>query len=124
MTKNLFLQDRESILETFRKVNVKSRQLYQQITNDETYNPFKNKHEILQYLLNNIGSGNFSLISLLDEYLMNPDENNFRLVDIADIPVKVFDENLFTYINETTADALSIEIPEEILNSETTVLMK
>ena len=44
--------------------------------------------------------------------------------DIADIPVKVFDENLFTYINETTADALSIEIPEEILNSETTVLMK
>lgn len=44
--------------------------------------------------------------------------------DIADIPVKVFDENLFTYINETTADALSIEIPEEIFNSETTVLMK
>lgn len=86
IVENLFLRDKNTILEVFREVNIKSRQLYQKIRNTEISNPFKNKHEILQYLFNNIGSGNFNLINILDEYLMNPYENNFRLVDIDDIP--------------------------------------
>lgn len=42
---------------------------------------------------------------------------------ISDIPVKVFDTDLYTYINIETAKVLGIEIPEAILNSEKTVLL-
>lgn len=109
IVEDLFLQDKATILDIFEKVNVKSRQLYQKIRNDETYNPFKKKHEILQYLFNNIGSGSFDLISLLDEYLMNPDENNFRLVDIGDIPV--------SGNNELWFEGQHLMIHSDIMNS-------
>ncbi|MEG2597684.1 MAG: ABC transporter substrate-binding protein, partial [Oscillospiraceae bacterium] len=42
----------------------------------------------------------------------------------AEIPVKVFDDNLSTYINTTTAAEIGMTISDEILNSKTTVTMK
>ena len=39
----------------------------------------------------------------------------------SEIPVKVFNEDLSTYINKTTAEAIGIEIPESIANGEKTV---
>lgn len=44
--------------------------------------------------------------------------------DIADIPVKVFDTNLYTYFNKTTASVLGIEIPDALLNDEKTVIFE
>jgi len=35
--------------------------------------------------------------------------------DIMDMPVKVFDDDLFIYVNKNTAEALGVDIPEEIL---------
>lgn len=43
--------------------------------------------------------------------------------DVSNIPVKVFDTDLYTYINVETAKVLGIEIPETILNSEKTILL-
>jgi len=37
---------------------------------------------------------------------------------VSDIPVKVFDTDLFIYVNTDTAEALGVEIPESILNNE------
>jgi putative ABC transport system substrate-binding protein len=37
---------------------------------------------------------------------------------VSDIPVKVFDTDLFIYVNTDTAAALGVEIPESILNNE------
>ena len=42
----------------------------------------------------------------------------------ADIPVKVFEDDLNTYINETTAAAIGVTVPDEILNGENVVLMQ
>ena len=42
----------------------------------------------------------------------------------ADIPVKVFEDDLSTYINETTAAAIGVTVPDEILNGENVVLMQ
>lgn len=42
----------------------------------------------------------------------------------SEIPVKVFNEDLSTYINKTTADEIGIEIPEEILNGEKTIIFE
>ena len=42
----------------------------------------------------------------------------------ADIPVKVFKDDLNTYINETTAKEIGVTIPDEILNGERVVLMQ
>jgi len=42
----------------------------------------------------------------------------------ADLPVKVFKDDLNTYINETTAAEIGVTIPDEILNGERTVLMQ
>lgn len=39
----------------------------------------------------------------------------------VDIPVKVFNEDLSTYINKTTAEAIGITIPDEIANDPKTV---
>lgn len=44
--------------------------------------------------------------------------------DISDIPVKVFDTNLYTYFNKTTADVLGITIPDALLNDEKTVIFE
>ena len=44
--------------------------------------------------------------------------------DISEIPVKVFDTNLYTYFNQTTADALGITIPDALKNSDTTVIFE
>ena len=41
---------------------------------------------------------------------------------ISQIPVKVFDTNLYTYFNQTTADALGITIPEQLKDSNTTII--
>ena len=40
-----------------------------------------------------------------------------------EIPVKVFNTDLFTFINKQTADAIGVVIPEDIASSPTTVLM-
>ena len=37
--------------------------------------------------------------------------------NVKDIPVKVFKDDLFTYVNADTAKALGITIPDEIKNS-------
>ncbi|MGN1134082.1 MAG: ABC transporter substrate binding protein, partial [Oscillospiraceae bacterium] len=42
----------------------------------------------------------------------------------SEIPVKVFDTDLSTYINETTAKAIGMTIPDDILNDEKTVISK
>lgn len=42
----------------------------------------------------------------------------------SEIPVKVFDTDLHQYINKTTADAIGITIPDEILNDELTVIVE
>lgn len=42
----------------------------------------------------------------------------------SEIPVKVFNENLSNYINKTTADAIGITIPQEILDNEKTIVME
>lgn len=39
----------------------------------------------------------------------------------SEIPIKVFNEDLSTYINKTTADAIGITIPDDIANGEKTV---
>lgn len=39
----------------------------------------------------------------------------------SEIPVKVFNEDLSTYINKTTADTIGITIPDDIANGEKTV---
>lgn len=39
----------------------------------------------------------------------------------GDIPIKVFNEDLSTYINKSTAEAIGITIPEDIQNGEKTV---
>ncbi len=44
--------------------------------------------------------------------------------DISNIPVKVFDTNLYTYFNQTTADALGITIPDTYKNSDTTIIFE
>lgn len=36
----------------------------------------------------------------------------------SEIPIKVFNEDLSTYINKTTADAIGITIPDDIANGE------
>lgn len=41
----------------------------------------------------------------------------------SEIPVKVFDTDLYMYINTDTAAAIGVEIPEDILNNERTVLV-
>ncbi len=40
----------------------------------------------------------------------------------GDIPVKVFNEDLSTFINKSTADAIGYKIPDELANAEKTVL--
>lgn len=42
----------------------------------------------------------------------------------SEIPVKVFNEDLSNYINKTTADAIGITIPQEILDNEKTIVME
>lgn len=42
---------------------------------------------------------------------------------ISDIPVKVF-EDLSTYVNTTTAEAIGVEIPDSVLNDEKTVIFE
>ena len=42
----------------------------------------------------------------------------------SEIPVKVFNEDLSNYINTTTAEEIGIEIPEDILNDEKTIIIK
>lgn len=42
---------------------------------------------------------------------------------VSDIPVMVF-EDLFTYINTTTADAIGVEVKEDVLNNEKTVIFE
>lgn len=81
---NIFLQDSVTVSKIFRTVNTQCKKIKQKIKNNVIPNPFENKHEIIQYLFNNIGV--YYLTDLLDEYLMNPYENNFRLVDIDNIP--------------------------------------
>lgn len=44
--------------------------------------------------------------------------------DIKDIPVKVFNTDLSTYINKTTAEKIGITIPEEILNASSTIVIE
>ena len=39
----------------------------------------------------------------------------------SEIPIKVFNEDLSTYINKTTADTIGITIPDDIANGEKTV---
>lgn len=39
-------------------------------------------------------------------------------VSVAEIPVKVFDTDLFIYVNKNTCAALGIELPEEITSNE------
>lgn len=39
----------------------------------------------------------------------------------SEIPIKVFNEDLSTYINKTTADTIGITIPDDIANGERTV---
>ena len=39
----------------------------------------------------------------------------------SEIPIKVFNEDLSTYINKTTADTIGINIPDDIANGEKTV---
>ncbi len=41
----------------------------------------------------------------------------------SEIPVKVFNEDLSTFINKSTAKAIGYEIPDEIANAEKTVLL-
>ena len=43
---------------------------------------------------------------------------------ISDIPVKVFNTNLSTYINKTTADKIGLTIPDSILNEKTTIIVE
>lgn len=40
----------------------------------------------------------------------------------SDIPVKVFNEDLSTYINTVTAEAIGVTIPEEIMNNDKTIV--
>lgn len=42
----------------------------------------------------------------------------------SEIPVKVFNEDLSIYINKTTAEEIGIEIPEEILKGEKTIIFE
>ncbi|MCD8328098.1 MAG: ABC transporter substrate-binding protein [Ruminococcus sp.] len=42
----------------------------------------------------------------------------------GDIPVKVFNEDLSTYINKSTAEAIGVTIPEDIENGEKTVFFE
>ena len=39
----------------------------------------------------------------------------------SEIPIKVFNEDLSTYINKTTADTIGITISDDIANGEKTV---
>lgn len=41
----------------------------------------------------------------------------------SEIPVKVFDTELYMYINTETAEAIGVTIPDDILNNERTVLV-
>ena len=43
---------------------------------------------------------------------------------VADIPVKVFKDDLNTYINEDTLKALGIQLPDTMKNRENLVMMK
>lgn len=43
---------------------------------------------------------------------------------VADIPVKVFKDDLNTYINEDTLKALGIQLPDTVKNRENLVMMK
>ncbi len=42
----------------------------------------------------------------------------------SEIPVKVFNENLSSYVNKTTASEIGIVIPEEILNGNKTIIFE
>lgn len=44
--------------------------------------------------------------------------------EATDIPIKVFNEDLSTYINSTTAEAIGVTIPDEIKNDEKTVFFE
>ena len=42
----------------------------------------------------------------------------------SEIPVKVFNEDLSNYINKSTAEAIGITIPEDVLNNEKTIIVE
>ncbi len=42
----------------------------------------------------------------------------------GDIAVKVFNEDLSTYVNKSTADAIGVEIPKDILEGEKTIIVE
>lgn len=42
----------------------------------------------------------------------------------SEIPVKVFNEDLSNYINKSTAEAIGITIPEDVLNNEKTIIIE
>lgn len=44
--------------------------------------------------------------------------------EASEIPVKVFNEDLSTYINKTTAEEIGITIPEEIADGEKTIIFE
>lgn len=42
----------------------------------------------------------------------------------SEIPVKVFDTDLYQYVNKTTAEAIGVTIPDDVLNDERTVIVE
>ncbi|MEG0823024.1 MAG: ABC transporter substrate-binding protein [Erysipelotrichaceae bacterium] len=75
-----------------------------------------------------VETGGFATIGINYEEL---GRETARMVDkilkgetVANIPVKVFNENLYTYINEDVTKQLGIQLPKEILNDKMTKQIK
>ncbi|MEG0315026.1 MAG: ABC transporter substrate-binding protein [Erysipelotrichaceae bacterium] len=75
-----------------------------------------------------VETGGFATIGINYEEL---GRETARMVDkilkgetVSNIPVKVFNDNLYTYINEDVTKALGIDIPKEILNDKMTKQIK
>ena len=81
---NLFLQDRETLLNAIHQVNLICRKLGKQLINDEVESPFSIFKRFLNKLTKQLSYD--SLISVLDEYLLSPKENGFKLGTVEDIP--------------------------------------
>lgn len=74
-----------------------------------------------------VQDGGFASIGITYEELgietANMVDKVLKGTSISDIPVMVF-EDLYTYVNTTTADAIGVELSDEILNSDKTVIFE